>query len=365
MSKEKRSMMYESLPWSPPFRHLVLIAALAAPVTAVAQEAPEDVITDPVRQEVESLRVQLDGWYLSAGIGSSISFTHNSNVVGNLDGANFQLGVLLNGRAQLHQGDHDWLTEARIQTTFSKTPNIEPFIKTADVFDLRTTYAYHIPTVPWLGPFARAGLSTQLFPGYTVQDKDLTVLKSRTDGTVQTQTSNAQEIIDLTDPFEPLQLRQLLGMFADAVTEPSLRLTFELGLGAQQVLTQDGFVLNDDSETDELELKQLEDFAQVGGELGMSMNAQVADNLTWAFRASALQPFYTSVDGGPTGIDATNVEISSKLSLRLASWASLDYVLEVRRVPLVVEDWQIQNGLLFTAGFNVESKPEAPAAAAQ
>jgi hypothetical protein len=36
-----------------------------------------------------------------------------------------------------------------------------------------------------------------------------------------------------------------------------------------------------------------------------------------------------------------------------AKWASLDYLLMVRRVPRIADYWQVQNGIILTAGFDL------------
>ena len=39
--------------------------------------------------------------------------------------------------------------------------------------------------------------------------------------------------------------------------------------------------------------------------------------------------------------------------MKLAKWASLDYLLSAKRIPLILDKWQVQNNLLFTTGFDI------------
>jgi hypothetical protein len=39
--------------------------------------------------------------------------------------------------------------------------------------------------------------------------------------------------------------------------------------------------------------------------------------------------------------------------VRLTKWASLDYVVSAKKIPLVLDAWQVQNGLLLTVGFDL------------
>ena len=71
-----------------------------------------------------------------------------------------------------------------------------------------------------------------------------------------------------------------------------------------------------------------------------------------------LYPFYSDPEaaiGGEIleGVELTNVEISGKLSVKLAAWASLDYVLSAKYLPLIIDEWQVQNGLLLNSSFNL------------
>jgi hypothetical protein len=61
----------------------------------------------------------------------------------------------------------------------------------------------------------------------------------------------------------------------------------------------------------------------------------------------------TATAAGDTGFARMTTQLAATLKVKLASWASLDDTFSARRVPLVVDKWQIQNGLLLTTSFTV------------
>ena len=66
-----------------------------------------------------------------------------------------------------------------------------------------------------------------------------------------------------------------------------------------------------------------------------------------------MYPFWTSIEAPVKGFDLMNLDLQFKLTVQLASWATLSYVFSAKRVPMLVDRWQISNqmALGFTAKF--------------
>ena len=326
----------------------MLILVLAIPVYA------EEVIEEDLIEGAKSKEEKKDGLTGKLSLGTSISYTHNRNVVGSQDGSNFQLGLVLDGSTQYTKGVHEWLNELSIKETFSKTPSIEPLLKTVDNLAFQSTYFIHFEKLDWLGPFVRFRLETPLFAGSDVRASDTDIIKINTDGTTANETVEAQKKISLTSSFAPLQLKEIIGVFANPISEAFFVLEAKLGVGSMQTFTQKGYVINDDDKTPELELKQLEDYVQLGVELELVLSGALAENINWVVAANFFQPAYVSVESvDHEGFEGMDITIDAKLSVKLAKWISLDYVLSAKRIPVILEEWQIQNGLLLTAGFDL------------
>ncbi|MCA9526520.1 MAG: hypothetical protein KC549_09535 [Myxococcales bacterium] len=360
-----------------PLRGLAAALALGTALPAFAQDMPDVVEEDKVKAQLEetaklAAEKPLEGWQYKLDVGFNAGYNHSSTVVGQPDGATLQLGIAVNGAADLYAGQHEWHNSLTIAHQQTKTPAIDPFVKTSDNFELMTMWLYKPVVLPWLGPFARARLQTQIFAGHLVfgEDKNLairdvdgnvvlpgdltTITVDQADGTTkQFSQLPAQEEYKLTDPFEPLTLRQSVGAFARALDRNDVKVTFTLGLGAQEVLTQEGYTLADDDKTNELEIKQLQDSQQVGVEVGAEASGTIGQQITWSVNANTLYPFIVEADTDLEGVDLTNVEFNGKVGVKLAKWASLDYVLTAKRIPLVLDDWQVQNGVLLSTAFNL------------
>lgn len=348
-----------------PVPALLFAAALVAtPSITLASEAPEELKQEEIAPEElrkatlgkDAEKKKPDGWSGGLKLGATFAFTHSSNFVGSTDGVNLQLGLLLDGFVELRSLRHTWNTSLLLQHAQTKTPSIDAFVKSQDNLNLTTLYTYAVKGIDWgLGPYAKASLQTAIFTGFLVEGADKDYEKLFRDGTTSGKFTQAgQDPLRMTGPFEPLVLTETAGVFADPIDKPELTIRLKLGVGAQHILVSDGFSLADDeATTDRVELKQLQDSHQGGAELDAQFTGALEDSaVTWKAGANFFLPFLSTVDGG-AGIDQTNMVFTAGLSLKLAKWASLDYVLTAKKVPSVSDEWQVQNGLLLTAGFNL------------
>ena len=157
--------------------------------------------------------------------------------------------------------------------------------------------------------------------------------------------------LELTRSFEPLVLAQNAGLFANPPGSDLVSLKAKLGLGMQEIIVgDDAFSLQDDDATPELEIRQLDDVVQGGGVLDVNLAGRIAQNITWKVDTSIFLEAFTD---SKIKANAFNLDVHGGLSVKLAKWASLDYVLMVKRVPRIASDWQVQNGVILTAGFNL------------
>jgi len=329
----------------------VVVGVAATAGTALADDpdiAPEDVRAKALAEPGEK-----EGFEGSLKLGATASLQHSDSVVGQVDGVTFQFGLVLDGAANLYAKQHAWENTLKIQHTQTKTPQIERFVMTLDNLEIMSLYTYRLSNPKWLGPYARLRFQTAIFEGFDVKADDTTVVRTPVEGTATTETVPAQDVISLTGYFEPIRLIESVGLFANPVEKPEITVKSKLGVGAEHIIVGTGYTIADDADTPELELKQLDDSTQIGGELEVEANGKVKDKLlSWNAKVRLFYPFYSSSDEY-SGVDAMTTEFEAGFSLRLAEWASLDYVLSVKRIPLILDEWQIQNGLLFTAGFTL------------
>lgn len=331
------------------------LALAAAPAFAQAP-TPVPVVEEGMRKEVLSKEkaAKPDGVTKSLSIGSTAAFNHASKVVGSPDGATVQIGVVLDGQLEWVKGQFEWGNSLKIQHTQTRTPQVPIFVKSADLADLISTAIWRTKSVPWFGPYAKFRAQAQLFSGYAVNADDRTIKKMDVKGNeVSSFQAKKLTAVSLTTPLEPLLLSETVGAFANPFEDKKFTLKAKLGAGAQHIIASNGFAVSDNKDTPELELKEIQQATQVGAEGELALTGEVSEQVAWRAKASVFVPALSTVDGAKAGMQASTTDLTAGLSVKLAKWLSADYVITARRVPLVLNDWQVQNGLMLTAGFKL------------
>ncbi|UCD83983.1 MAG: hypothetical protein JSU92_11950 [Deltaproteobacteria bacterium] len=295
------------------------------------------------------------GWDPILKMSSNIAFSHNRKVVGNPDGANWNLGFLLNsGLCFLNEGGHSWENALKWQLNYTRTSVIDRLIKSLDALEFTSTYFYHIPSIKWLGPFASLVLNTSVFPGYDVRPEDTVVRRLDIAGKeVSIETIAAEDDIELTKAFAPTVFKQSVGVFADAVNKKPIKVNIRAGASAWEVFGQNGYIVADDAATPELDLRVIQDSAMFGSGLILTASGEIKTNLIYNSKAEFMYPFMHNAETDLSGIDILNIEFDFLLGVKLAEWASLDYTVKAYRLPFISEDWQVHNGLLLSLTANI------------
>lgn len=350
-----------------------LVVAQTAPGTITDKDITADKVMTPAQEEAAKAPTETtppasettaaadapppppaSPWKYTLGIGVNGAMTRSTNVVGTVDGTSAQIGAIVDGTANYVEGQHNWENLLKLTESFTRTPAIPSFLKSADELRLQSTYIYKLKAVPWLGPYARGLGTTSIFRGYEVRGTDTTIVRTDADGTVTTLVKPAGNKYGTTKPFEPTLLRESIGMFANPIAHPEFALKTRLGAAMQHILTRDGYALSDDSATAEVEYKQLQSSTQAGAELGVEVLGKAAENLTYTASADFFYPVYESNDADPQdGFEKLQTNIAAKLSVRLSKIFSLDYILSLKRIPIIVDEWQVQNGLLVSCNYSI------------
>lgn len=337
-------------------RSLALLTALAASTSWANTPPPAVVAEDLQKKAAEKLKEKeaKDGWKRKLSVGATGSATSSTSVVGAVDGTTTQVGLLLDGESTLTSGSHEWQTVLKLQHARTRTPVMDAWVKSQDNLEIQSTWTYRLGALPWVGPFARAKLQTQVTTGYDVRPTDVNVVQTAVDGSSKTVLAEAESDIDLTSPFEPIVVAETAGAFAKPIEGKKLNLDLKLGVGGQHIFARGGYALTGfDAPTATVKVKEIETSHQVGGEGELEAKGELNELVKWRGKARLFLPLVTASEQAVSGAAAMTTEISATLSVKLAKWASLDYVLNVRRLPLVLRDWQVQHGLLLTTGFNV------------
>ena len=326
---------------------LALVVAFGG--TALAQDDP-----GYIPESVESAAEEDDtGWKPTLSASANTALNHNSAVVGNVDGLSFSAGLMVNGSLTYLSPKkiHEWRSHLNWGLGTTRTPAVPKFVKAVDSLDFDTMYLVHVPKAPWFGPFVGFELGTSLFPTNYVQADEVTVARTDLEGNTDTDTVPGLSNISLTKSFAPTSLRESIGVFARPVEKEPIALEFRTGIGAWETFVRDGYAVTDDDTTEALEVTQMQDSVQLGGEFNLTATGTAKEVFSYTGRAAIMMPFVHNVETDLTGHQLFNYEFEILLGFKLAKWASLDYQFKAYRVPLVYEGWQAQNGLLlsFTA----------------
>ena len=342
------------------------IALVAWMSTTVA--LADDTNPDYIPEAVEGVEPDKPtGFNPRLAVSAGLNFNHANNVVGVDNGLTFNGGFLLDGGFYYldEKRQHEWITSITWGMGYTRTPTLPVFFKSLDALNFKTMWMWHTPKAPWFGPFAEFRLTTALFPGKTYSATDVDTVRTDLDGEQSTETVAALDPVDLTKSFAPTTLRQSIGAFATPLEKEKMRLEIRAGVGAWESFVRGGYLVDDDDETDTLELTQMQDSVQLGAEFNVAISGTLHKGITYSAFGSIMQPFVHNAETDLTGVDLMNVEAGAGLSVQLWDWASLSYQLSALRIPLIYDGWQVTNGLLFSFNLNlVKEKPAVEPAAA-
>ncbi|RME03708.1 MAG: hypothetical protein D6812_04980 [Deltaproteobacteria bacterium] len=330
------------------------VPPLAAQVGAPIPQSDEEQARLRERIEESKAEAERDGLDLTGTLGANFSFNHNSNVVGQDDGSLVNLGLLFDAGLLFRRRSHELRGNLAVQHAQTRTSSIGRFVKSLDSLDLKALYLYHFSRPAWLSPFASGSMSTPLFRGYAVRAEDTRLQDVSATGEAigAEETIPAKETIDLTDPLSPLVLKENAGFLATPIDTEKRHFEFGLGLGGLHVFARNGRVLTEEKDDPVVKRVALADSNQLGGVFQAAFKNQLRDAMLLTLRAELMYPFYTDAD--TSNIDLLlNTDLSAALRVTLGKFVSLDYIFSLKRIPLLLDEWQIQNGLLVNFAYEL------------
>lgn len=300
------------------------------------------------------------GWTPGIAIGATFNLVDTRSVVGQQDGTTVTLGASIDGALDYNEKLHEWRNTLKVGAGVTRTPALDEFIKSNDQLYFETIYLLHVIEI--FGPYARASIGTTMFPGTDIQPTPVNYVVANVDGTTTEYTGRR---LALTDPFQPITLRQGLGAFVQPLNQDRVHFEGKAGLGAQEIIAA-GLAISDDSDTPQVEVKELDDSYAIGAEAVANAWGffDETKRVAYSIGVGALFPFATSdlPPGDERGLgDLISLQGQVGLNVKLFDWASLGYKFGVVREPLLLQEWQISNNLLLTIGAAFGSKaPEPP-----
>lgn len=286
-----------------------------------------------------------DGWYLKLQPGANFTFNDNRSVASQPDGYTLTFGLNFAFNAEMFKGSHELRFDLLLSEAVSKTPTIDDFFLSSDNLEIKGMYLYYF--YKWFGLYGRAGMNVSLFPSYDLRAEQTTWAITKKDGTVERRSGKSKE---LTSFFSPLKLRQGLGPFFRPLTKEEVNIEVLLGFGFRENILDGNLSIDDNDSTSDIELVTLRNTYEIGAENINSIWGELWDKkISYRAYLDLFYPMYHDPDN--TGLDAGDLlilETGTRWSFNIFEWMSIVYELKVTREFTVVNDWQIQNNLLFS-----------------
>ncbi len=280
-----------------------------------------------------------DGWSKSLKFSATGALNSNTNVIGQAEGESYLLGAKLDGDLNWRMGKKEWRNKLIVDQQTSKVPNFDHFVKAQDVLKIESIYLTTLEKFPKLGPFVKFSGETSIFKNEVAKSETTTF----TDGLAL---NTSGDSFRLTDGFNPVTLKESLGVFYKAISKKHMTLEFRAGFGAMQVFASGYNVESDDEDTNTVTVSALDDFTQAGLVLGGTWKGQIDAKTGYDVGFETLTPFIKDLDAGDdrNDFELTNYDAYAKIDTKLYDWLALGYKFNIRKQPQLLDEDQIAHG---------------------
>jgi hypothetical protein len=333
-------------------RHMSVVSTVAALLSTAnfAEATPSEASLSP--DGFEPTSTVFKGWHARSQVAATFSLSDNQAVVGQQEGTTMNLGYKLDAEMGYEGESHEWRNPLLLVQGMSRSPSLPQLVKSQDELRFESVYLFRV--TPWFGPYLRAGLATPVLRGHDVRAAQTTYVIARADGSKDTRVATS---LPLTDMFRPLVLRQSAGPYVRALRMTAVNLEARVGFGGRETMAAGQLAVNDDEATSTVEIKELEDQQQAGPDAGLTLWGKLAsDVVTYRLGVEAMVPVLRNPEtkSDKTAFELMNVDVLGSLSVKLASFAALDYQLKVTRQPQLLDDTQLSHLLTLTFGVSTE-----------
>ena len=262
-----------------------------------------------------------EAWQFSAVLGGDPKLSWSEEEEMPEEGWTVGGEVFFDGRASFEQGPHRWETRLDLEEAQELLPGEKYLRNTNDRAYLHTFYTYRL--LPWFGPYARAGVVTNLLPINAKVPGGTTIVEELDEeGRVirQHRLDPEDPRVSLGGPFRDTNFEQGMGGNFQVLHTSALELDVRAGLGARQYFANGKLNYIGDRDV----LDPAVDDLSVGPEGGFVGQARLFRWVTVTSDFTGLFPF-DDLAGGAI------INWRNTTSLRLLSFVSLVHRLSYRR----------------------------------
>ncbi len=269
---------------------------------------------------------------LSGVVGGGIALASQSNVTGVADSTELTPEFYLDLLAQFSPGKHYFYGRFNSEEAFTQE-DWGRFEKNIDFLRLDGLYAYRL--LKYMGPYARFGVETKLFPSFLYFDADRDVVVTDNGD----ETKGVPEF-RISDSLFPMTLKGGSGLRFNTLPSPWVNLWALVGIGGRFTYTGTTFKDADVAQTDAekalginpYEVEQVGSFRSYGLESTLVLNLSLT---RWIIAN-------TEFEGFVPFDDATHPTLrwDSNLGVRLTSFISVNYIYRLKFEPELNEEFQ-------------------------
>jgi hypothetical protein len=311
--------------------------------------------------EIAGVRVSLNG-------GGNLLFDQKYNAIGNTSGTNAVLGLFGHFGLIIDTEPHFLDVTASLQLNVTDRPAAGPFA-TTDTLEGSATYTYKLNN-PYIGPYARVGFRTRVFPGYLYVESgtpNVTVNIAQLDGSVDTRTlgteANSDDLrIRLADPLAPIILQEEVGANLQAVDLDLVLLQLvvgtRLGFGFRQGFVRGLLVVEGDEEGPVVNLREVDDYDTLGPVAGASAQVKVTRWLFGSADFGVLVPLTDTDRAGDNFGDRLLIGLSGTAGLKIPAltdllFASFEYSFRLERDGFITSETMFDHTIMARANVTI------------
>jgi len=294
--------------------------------------------------EIASFRPQQrsSGWTGSLVLGGTFELNQSERVVGRTDGTLLGIAGFAESLFGYKNDVHLFYGRLNLEVGGDLRLPDQPFVSNVDELTLDLLYVYRV--APWFGPYVRASIETQVLPGIQPFEQPTDVRKLSASG-VELGVETSRSSFTLAEPFSPIEPRYGTGVRFDANFGGVLNIATRVGVGGRHVYTRGLFILADDASTAEYEVRRVADVDQFGAEAALVAELTLGRWVVLKLDTSVLFPF--------DDYDETFVDFRGAITLRLTSFASLNYTVRIKDDPALSVDTQLDHAVLLRLAYKL------------
>jgi hypothetical protein len=298
--------------------------------------------------EFASVGPERANWFKSLVVGFEGAMVNDQNVVGSGNQTLLSASAFLDAQVGYQKNKHRLSFLAQIEEGGSQK-RIEdqeplPIEKSVDLLRGDALYTYDIKGST--GPYVRGSAESHAFPTDLIVAEDSTFVTTFADGSTETTEVAANETFRLSEAWAPTLLREGVGMNTSFLEKArSTNFNFRIGYGMRQSLYDGALVLNDSEGTAAIEYATVSSFYQEGIEATVVATLRLPGWIVYSTDLELFADFQT--------LDKPSASWRNTLSLRITRNLSLNYYLNVDYEPLIIDELQIHQSLLFRASWSI------------